>query len=352
MDRRDFLKNATYSLSFASALFNSAVAKRSPQKKRQLTAYYLRAHMYTIVPHQIREDMEWMADLGTDNVAISILEQDFTAAAQNINIICREAERVGMSVYGIPTRWGGMFAGAPKVPSLFSVQNPNTWVLKKDGSPLFSPIWGVISSVHYPETFDFFISNMAKTFELWNLKGIIWDEPKLLDVKDYSPKAIQALGENASLKEHVSAFVDFLSKVNYYIKSNYPDKDINLFAYAHLGNEIIDTLAEMKFLDCMGCDGRPWGNGDGGKVEGAGKVLLGKDAGERYLTAARRNGKNTLWLIENHNMNNEDVNIMDKRLPEVLRKDVDHLIYYYFPRNLEDPYKNMAVIKKHLTNFS
>jgi hypothetical protein len=40
-----------------------------------ITAYYFRAHTYTLVPHQIRGDMQWMADHGTKAVAVSILEQ-------------------------------------------------------------------------------------------------------------------------------------------------------------------------------------------------------------------------------------------------------------------------------------
>ena len=41
-----------------------------------LSAYYFRAHLYTIVPHQVQEDFSWMADHGTDAVVIGVLEQD------------------------------------------------------------------------------------------------------------------------------------------------------------------------------------------------------------------------------------------------------------------------------------
>ena len=75
---------------------------------------------------------------------------------------------------------------------------------------------------------------------------------------------------------------------------------------------------------------------------------MGDDGGERFLWAAEKYGKNSLWLIENHNMALTDLPIMEVRLPEVLAKDVDHLIYYYYPRNLEDPDKIMDVIAVHL----
>jgi hypothetical protein len=43
-----------------------------------------------------------------------------------------------------------------------------------------------------------------------------------------------------------------------------------------------------------------------------------------------------------------DLPLLKKRLPEVLAKDVDHTLYYYFPRNLEDPEKIMRVIASNL----
>lgn len=43
-----------------------------------------------------------------------------------------------------------------------------------------------------------------------------------------------------------------------------------------------------------------------------------------------------------------DLPILEKRLPEVLSKPVDHMIYYYYPRNVEDPDKIMGVIAENL----
>ena len=70
----------------------------------KLNAYYFRAHMYTLVPRQVREDMQWMADIGTDIVSPAILEQDLAAVPRNLDLISREAERVGMDVYAVPLR--------------------------------------------------------------------------------------------------------------------------------------------------------------------------------------------------------------------------------------------------------
>lgn len=51
-----------------------------------LNAYYFRHHMYSLVPRHVREDMEWMADVGTNAVSLAILEQDLFASQYNISI--------------------------------------------------------------------------------------------------------------------------------------------------------------------------------------------------------------------------------------------------------------------------
>ncbi len=110
--------------------------------------------MYTLVPRHVREDLKWMADVGTNVVSVAVIEQDLFAAVENIEIICNEATKLGMDVWAVPSRWGGLVAGAPKVPSLFTIQNHDTWKLNKDGSYASSSVSGRISSIFHPATFD------------------------------------------------------------------------------------------------------------------------------------------------------------------------------------------------------
>ena len=353
MNRRDFLKTTGASLAATAAAGSpktQAAVKRRKDGKL-LNAYYFRAQMYTLVPHQIREDLKWMQDVGTQAVSVAIVEQDFFAAVENIEIVCNEATKLGMDVYAVPSRWAGLFAGAPKVPSLFSVLNPQTWVLQEDGTPKQSSVTGVISSIHYPETREFFHSKIDEMYKLWDLAGVFWDEPKLFGSKDFSPRAVEKLGRDAPVEEHVQAFGDFLTEISKYSKTNHPDKRVCMFAQAHYDDWKVDIGARVDYVDDFGCDGRPWYNHDGGKQEAGGKVLLGADGGERFLAAARKYGRRPLWLIENHNMALADLPVMDKRLPEILKKDVEHLLYYYYPRNLEDPDRIMKVVAKHMRNW-
>ncbi|QEC78584.1 hypothetical protein [Mucilaginibacter ginsenosidivorax] len=351
MKRRDFIKDAALAsagMSLLPGIPGAAPPLANKYRTKILNAYYLRAHMYTIVPRQIKEDLQWMADIGTNVVSVAILEQDLFAAVENVQIICNEAEKLNIQVYAVPSRWGGITAGAPKVPSLFSVRNPQTWILKKDGTPAYNDVSGVISSVHYPETASFFKSSLDKAFGLWPLKGVIWDEPKAFTM-DYSYRAIANMGKDATFNDSVKAVVDFFSDINKHIKFTHPEITTCLFSYADSPDIIVTEGAKTAALDYYGCDGRPWRNEDGGKLESPGKVLLGN--GGRYLSAAHDNQKKSLWLIENHNLMEADIALMNRRLPEIIDSDVDHLIYYYYPRNSQNPDKAMKTIARHLKGF-
>ncbi len=352
ISRRDFVQKAALG-SAAIGLTANMDACATPKERdtsKLLNAYYFRAHMYTLVPRQVKEDLKWMADMGTNVVSVAILEQDLRAAVENVDIITNEANKLGMEVFVVPSRWAGLLAGAPKVPSVFTIQNPETWMVKEDGGFYKDPNVGTHSSIHYKETIDFFKASIDKIFELWNIKGIIWDEPKIYDKKDYSVQAKRNISDLENVSLHNAAFSNFFSTLNKHIRENHPGKITNLFAYANWRQEVVGSMAAIEELDYFGCDGRPWPVDAGGQVEQTGKNLLG-GPGKNFINAARTNGKKGLLLIENHNMPAENNALMDKYLPEVAALEPEHLIYYYYPRNVDKPDENMAIIAKHLKNF-
>ncbi len=356
MQRRNFLKKGLLSAT-AAGMMPSMIGCKTDEKTKPvnrrdnklLNAYYFRAHMYTCVPSQIKEDMKWMAEHGTQVVSVGILEQDLWAAVENVEIIANEAAKLNMDIYAIPSRWGGLVAGAPKVPSLFSAKNPDTWMVGEDGKTIQSNVSGVLSSVYSDKTFDFVCESLEKAIGLWNIKGVIWDEPKTFHVVDHSKAALEKLGHHPSREENIRMNIDFYSRVNKHIKQLKPDVKTCMFLYANLEKDVIDKAATVENLDFYGCDGRPWHHEDKGKAESKGKTLLGN--GERYLEAAHKAGKKSLWLVENHNMLDKDAELMDKRMPDVMSKPVDHLIYYYYPRNLQSPDIIMGIMGKHIEKF-
>jgi hypothetical protein len=353
MNRKQFIKESAVTTAsaalFPSVNFAAAKQQKDLPAERLLNSYYLRAHMYTLVPSQVREDMKWMAGIGTNIVSISVLEQDFYAAKENINILINEATKEGLKVFAIPGRWGGIVAGGPKVPSLFTIQNQQTWMMAADGKYIDSSVSGRISSIFHQDTFEFICFYLEKLIKQWPVSGIIWDEPKTIQ-QDFSSEANAVFGSTPSYEQCVDQNVWFYSKVNAKIKSINPNIITNLFIYAQYEEMVVNKMAMIENLDYYGCDGRPWRKEDGGTTEGKDKYLLGN--GERFLEAAHRNGKNSLWVSENHNMQDKDVPLMDKRLPEILSKPVDQLIYFYYPRNLETPDYVMKTLALQLKKFN
>jgi len=319
-----------------------------------LSAYYFRAHLYTQVPRHVREDLRWMADCGTQAVVLGLLEQDLTAAVENIDLIAREARALGMELWITPSRWGNLVAGCPKVPSLHTALHPETVALREDGSIWYGG-FGPYASVHHPAVLPFFTRTLETALSLWPVSGILWDELKALDVVDHSPAAREALGEaHADPQAHLRAQAGFFGKVNAHGLSVNPALKTAAFIYGHCPPEQIEACAAISPLHAFGCDGRPWYRADGGmKENGSGgppsKFLL--DQGPAFIAAAHARGKEAYALMENHALPASCHGLLRRRLPEVFAQGWDHLTYYYYPRSCEAPDEAMAVIAEVLKRF-
>lgn len=367
MDRREFIRNSVGSAVALSSAGMPAAAesKQKPVRNNgsgtRLAAYYIGANVYTCVPRHIRQDMEWMADKGTHYVFISVLEQDLFASYENLAMTIEEASRVGMQVLAVPSRWGGLVAGAPKVPSLFSVLNPQTWIVNEHGTTrMMAQATGAISSVHSPETFQFFCDSLSEMFhQLPQLGGFVIDEPKCF-VVDYSKMAIAALGENAPAKAHYAAAGDFFSRICAFAKQTWPDKITLMFQQAHLSTEELAAGAAVKHLDFYGADGRPWTLQEdaalakikGNEEVGRGKVLL-SGRGEAFIRSAHAvEGRKSFFLAENHNLRANMVKVLERNYASVLALRPDIFTYYYYPRNVEGTDRVMEIIGRKLKAFS
>lgn len=318
-----------------------------------VAAYYFRAHLYTCVPRQIRADMAWMARHGTDYVCVAVLEQDLFAARENLALITAEAERVGLRVLAVPARWAGIVAGAPKVPSLFTIQHPETWLRDERGSAAAAPgVSGALSSIHHPATYTFFTATLEEMFAQHpSWAGFVFDEPKCFRV-DTSAVAVAALGELAPAVAHWRAASAFLGRVADFAKRRWPEKLTLLFQEARIGPEERAAGASTPHLDFYGVDGRPWGrsadarmaSADAAQESGKDKILLDGRA-EAFIAAARSHpGRRAMVLIENHNLEASMIEPLRRHLPQVLALPADLFCYYYFPRNVAEPEKVMRII--------
>lgn len=317
------------------------------------SAYYFRAHQYTFVPHQVEADMQWMADHGTNAVVIGILEQDLHAAVENVAGICAAAARHGMRAFITPSRWGNLVAGCPKVPSVFSSTRPDVLAQDEQGAPSIGFLGGH-ASIHHPDTQAFFIDSLQQCFDLWPISGIIWDEPKGINVVDYSDSAVTAFNEQGwdihDAAQHETAAINFFDTITAPFYAKYPDCHMGLFTFGWETDARAEKFSALANLHAVGCDGRPWPRGMGstdsgistGPTGGAGKSLI--DDGPRFVQAARAAGKDPLFLIENHAVKAGDLALLERYLPAVMQQDIGHLIYYYYPRSCECPDESMQLI--------
>ncbi|MBV6646802.1 MAG: hypothetical protein KI790_15195 [Cyclobacteriaceae bacterium] len=351
MKRRDFAKT-TLAASLGASMLNlpsCSFPQKGGKKPSLINNIYYRANTFSMVPRHVAQDMQWMADHGSNALTIAISEQDFLHAYRNIELICSEAAKRNLKVFFVTSRWAGVFAGAPKLPSIFAALNPHTWSLDKRGKPHFHSS-GPICSIYYPEVFDFFISSIDKAFQTWDLAGIIWDEPKAY-LMDYSMEAIESLGENGTVQEHEVNYCRYISRLNDHIHRNYPDKTISFFAYPYLSDSWIEAASEIRHLDYFGADGRPYAKKDGEGITSTKKYILGEEkSAMRYVRVAREKNLKSMVLIENFSMKVSHHHVVEKRLDEII-ESVDQFAYYYYPRSCEDPDASMKLIADYVKKY-
>ncbi|MBO0829001.1 MAG: hypothetical protein J2P24_14605 [Streptosporangiales bacterium] len=333
--RRSLLLGAGATASAVALGEHTAAAAERPlqpampgKSGRILNAYYLAANAYTVVPRRVREDMTWMASIGTTAVSISVLEQDFDSANANIRITVEEAKRAGITPYAVPSRWGSLVAGAPSVPSNFTETHSDTWVTRSDGTP-YTNSRGHRSDPNHPKTIQFFQDSVERLLTQWPFEGVIWDEPKENDAVDLFRQA----------SEHAKAVSPDVTVALFL--------DLSAFQGAS-SDDAAEQFARIGAVDYFGCDGSPWGRDDPADQN---KVLLGGD-GERFISMARSNGKRSFLLAETYALAKSVYPLVDKRFPEVVDLGSDCLSYYYYPRDVEDPDQLMDITRKHVRNYA
>jgi hypothetical protein len=321
-----------------------------PASEKVLAAYYFLAGMYTLNPASIRAELDEMQDWGTDIVCIAVTSLTVDRAPRNVNFIVEECHKRSMRCFVVPSRIAGITAGAPIIPSPFAQLNPETWIRDQSGKTPQRKV-GPICSFYHPKVFDYFIDLSSQMLNLWDLDGFIWDEPKSTYWQDYSEQAL-ANNPDGNFKKYMEDHTDFFSRINACIKAEKPNCTIVYFDEAVRPDAVVETSAKMNHLDYFGTDGKPWPRNAsplGMDSERSKKVV--PKYGERFFTEARKNGLQTMCLPENHNMTKADNDRMEQYLPGILKLDIDMWVYYYYPRNQEEPERNMAIIRKNIENF-
>lgn len=316
-----------------------------------LGAYYFGAGYFTLVPDNIRRDLDEMKELGTDFVCIGITENDIKYNDANIKFIVAESHKRGMGVYAVPSRMAGITAGQPVEPPLFGYHHPNTVALRKDGSPIIRKSHGIFSSFYHPEVKEYFIDLTTEMVTKFNLDGVIWDEPKstFIGWQDFSELALKDNPDSSYVK-YMQDFAQFFSDINAELKKVKPELQIVFFDEACRNDTVVEVCATIEHLDYYGTDGHPYPT-EMSEHTGNRALKVLPVWGERYLKAGRKNGVKTMMLVENHYLTGEQLDHTEETLPEIINYDLDMLLYYYYGFYKDDTERNMDIIRKNVKKF-
>jgi hypothetical protein len=302
-----------------------------------LTAYYFNGQDSCVVRHQIREDMQWMADAGTDNVAIGMHEFQLDRLGScGPEIIIDEARRAGLKVHAIPSRWGGLVAGWPTAAGMFSATHPEAWIRNADGTPVIRNFaGGAICSIYHPATLELFKTSIDRMLDYWPFAGIVWDEIKVLRDEDHSEAALKALGGPSTGEAHVKNMAEFFSKATRHARAKKPDLVVCCFVYAWFEDMIMKHCAAIDGLDYFGIDGVCIPYEDPRR-----KSVFGNF--QRSAAVAKAAGRKSFCLVETMPGSGLSLDQTLGYVREFLQTPVDQLFYYYSGSNIGPMKKYMA----------
>ncbi|MCE9616067.1 MAG: hypothetical protein K8T26_17485 [Lentisphaerae bacterium] len=311
-----------------------------------LTAYYFRGQDLCVVRRHIREDMQWMADVGTDYAAVGVHEFQLERLGDaGFDIICDEAARVGIKIHAIPARWGGLIAGWSTAAGMFSATHPEAWMRNADGTPVIRNFaGGAICSIYHPATLESFQHNLTRLLKQWPIDGIVWDEIKVLRDEDHSAAAIKALGGPSTGETHVRNMAAFFSKANQFARAIKPDLVISCFIYAWFEDWIMRHCAAIDGLDYFGIDGVAIPHEDPRR-----KSVFGNF--QRSAVVAREANRKTLCLVETMPGSGLPLEQAIGYVREFIQTPIDNLYYYYHGSNVGPMKRYMSEMKRVLTDW-
>jgi hypothetical protein len=347
MRRRGFLKSSLAMGTSLALARSHASAGMFPRKEKLTAAYYLRAGMFTQVPKNLKSDLDLMKKWDTDIVCISIHYLQLLRAGINVDRIVREVKDRNMQVYVIPARVAGLTAASPIV-SFFTAYHPEALSLKRDGTPNLRSTQGPIASFYHPETIQYVTNFGLKILENWDVDGIVWDEPKCTWWQDFSPLALKN-NPDGDFRIYIRDMAAFFSGINQKLREKKPSLKLVLFDEAVRNDIVIEESATTTPLDYFGCDGKPWPGHLPDDGNGTPKNLFGN--GQRYLQAARKEGKGSFFLVENFNLDTRKTDLFEQYLPQVMEMDIDMMGYYFYGSGLEQPERVMKITAKNLNIF-
>ncbi len=299
---------------------------------KRLSVYYFKGQDFCVDRRIYADDMKRLKDAAVDSICIAVHEGDL--AGSNLPAVCEAAQTQGLDILAVPSRVGGLVAGWHRAVGYLSASNPELWARNPDGTA--KNFFGPMISVHHPGSLEGFIEAVESMLEELPITGIIWDELKSLDIEDHSQAAIDACSGPAVGDVQVRSTVDFFSKVNAALREKRPQLMISLFLYCFMEDALLELCSQVEGLDEFGCDGSCLRPEDNFPIEGGGTKKLLPDNFLRFARSAQVNRRKKFVLVETQTHQAASVERTLDRLDELFSLDPEHVVYYDYPRNMED----------------
>ncbi|MFA6815384.1 MAG: hypothetical protein WCS73_03730 [Lentisphaeria bacterium] len=308
-----------------------------------LTAYCLSYGCWTVIPKQWQESFEDIKANGFDAVALSFSESEMRYSRRTFEMQVNIAHRCGLKVLAIPSRIGGRFAGSPLMPSLWTCENSDVSVPGVTGL-------GCIESPKFCKWAGDFITTLCTDYEI---DGLIWDEPKNVDLISTHPETIKKFGPNPTKENMQDSYVDFLQALIYRAKAVRPELQMTMFNMPNAPEYFTRLAAFIEGLDFIGYDGNFQRQSFFKEKPKKIKESL-SSVWERTKQEACLGNKKTFALIENMLMPQSVHAEYEEGLTKYLESArPDHLSCYYYAHNNEAPEEvhniTMRVLKQQLS---
>ncbi len=285
-----------------------------------INCYYYAPHNHTLLAEHLDADLERMAGLGTDVVSLCVQESQLTDWHQRR--LRNAVDRIhahGMKAHAVPNRWAGLVAGWLDGFGRFPLENPDTLVRERDGTPRVQG--AMVSCVNNPKVVEYIHASLTQMFELFDFDGLIWDEP-------HSGvcfcKYCTDLNPAPTDDWYHGRFACFIDRASRHAKSLRQDAVVSLFVQPHKG-ALLRALLNTEHVDYLGSDGHV--RSAGHEMHCMKRTFF--EAYDEFAPLLAAAGKKSFFLFEAQRHRDEDLQDYLENIDKAFDSPMDHLMYYF-----------------------
>ena len=303
-----------------------------------ISAYCLDYNTWTCIPRHVEEDFREMVEMGIDTVNLSFSENDMAYARRTFEILVELAHKAGLRVFVIPSRIAGRFAGAPLMVS--------TWLAQHWEYKVPEDYWLPVACLECMEVRDWIKDFMRVLITDYEIDGIVWDEPKGVNLISHHPATIAKYGDNPTKQDMVRGFCEFFSDLTAYCHALKPELVQTLFCQKTEPEYFTQIVSKTPYLDYFGYDGN-LSKQRVFKEEIREVKYRIESVWDRTVAECAQAGKKTFALVESMHMPREELANFEKAFDNYLDNyHPDHLSVYYYAHNADDPEALNKIIKR------